>query len=113
MTFTPHPELSEAEVAETVETTIAEHDVAVFMKGTRTFPQCGYSQRAVQLIGQYTDEFADVDTLAALDSFRSVLAAHSGWETIPQVYVDGEFIGGSDIVAELDERGELEAILSA
>jgi monothiol glutaredoxin len=113
MTFTPHPELSEAEVAETVETTLAEHDVAVFMKGTRTFPQCGYSQRAVQLIGQYTDEFADVDTLAALDTFRGALAAHSGWETIPQVYVDGEFIGGSDIVAELDERGELEPLLTA
>jgi monothiol glutaredoxin len=112
MTFTPHPDLSEAEVAETVESTIADHDVAIFMKGTRTFPQCGYSQRAVQLIGQYTDEFADVDTLPALDSFRSALAAHSGWETIPQVFVDGEFIGGSDIVAELEDRGELEQLVT-
>jgi glutaredoxin-related protein len=112
MPFTPHPDLSEAEVAETVESTIAEHDVAIFMKGNRTFPQCGYSQRAVQLIGQYTDAFADVDTLAALDAFRSALAAHSGWETIPQVYVDGEFIGGSDIIAELEERGELAPLLA-
>ena len=112
MPFTPHPDLSEAEVAETVESTIAENDVAIFMKGNRTFPQCGYSQRAVQLIGQYTDTFADVDTLAALDAFRSALAAHSGWETIPQVYVDGEFIGGSDIIAELEERGELAPLLA-
>ena len=100
-------ELTEEEARERVETTLEENEVVLFMKGNRLMPQCGYSQRAVELISQYRDEFETVDVLPALPEYRAALEAESGWETIPQTFVDGEFIGGSDILAELDERGEL------
>ncbi|WP_336022265.1 glutaredoxin family protein [Halobellus salinisoli] len=111
MTFQPGTDLSEEEVQERVDDAIESNDVVLFMKGNRLMPQCGYSQRAVNLISQYVEEFETIDVLPALDQYRGALEAHSGWETIPQTYVDGEFVGGSDILAELDERGELEATL--
>jgi monothiol glutaredoxin len=77
------------------------------MKGTAMMPQCGYSKRAIGILQQYRDDVETVDALQNLDAFRAALDEHSGWETIPQAFVDGEFIGGSDIIAELDERGEL------
>jgi monothiol glutaredoxin len=111
MTFQPGSDLSQAEVQERVDDAIEGNDVVLFMKGNRLMPQCGYSKRALDLIAQHVDEFETVDVLPALDRYRVALESHSGWETIPQVYVDGEFIGGSDILAELDERGELESTL--
>ena len=105
--------MSEAEVQAAVDDAIESNDVVLFMKGNRLMPQCGYSQRAVNLISQYVEEFETVDTLPALGEYRAALEEHSGWETIPQTFVDGEFIGGSDILAELDERGELEETLQA
>ncbi|QCJ47759.1 MULTISPECIES: glutaredoxin family protein [Haloprofundus] len=113
MTFQPGSDLSADEVRERVDETIAENDVVLFMKGNRLMPQCGYSMRAVELISQHREEFETVDVLPALDQYRAALSEHSGWETIPQTYVDGEFVGGSDILAELDERGELEATLGS
>ncbi|MGQ4555931.1 glutaredoxin domain-containing protein [Halobellus sp. GM3] len=113
MTFQPGSELTEDEVQARVDDAIASNEVVLFMKGNRLMPQCGYSQRAVNLIAQYVEEFETVDVLPALDGYRSALESHSGWETIPQTYVDGEFVGGSDILAELDERGELEETLQA
>jgi monothiol glutaredoxin len=111
MTFQPGSDMSAEEVADRVDETIADNDVVLFMKGNRLMPQCGYSKRAVGLVGQYVEEFETVDVLPALPEYREALSEHSGWETIPQTYVDGEFVGGSDILAELDERGELEATL--
>ena len=111
MTFQPEADLSEEEVQAAVDDAIESNDVVLFMKGNRLMPQCGYSQRAVNLISQYVEEFETVDTLPALGEYRAALEAHSGWETIPQTFVDGEFVGGSDILAELDERGELEETL--
>lgn len=111
MTFHPDPDLDPEEVEARVERTIADNDVVLFMKGTALMPQCGYSRRALGLLGQYRDDVECVDVLDALETYRDALEAHSGWRTIPQVFVDGEFIGGSDIVAELDERGELETAL--
>ncbi|ERG90972.1 MAG: glutaredoxin-related protein [Haloquadratum walsbyi J07HQW1] len=111
MTFQPDSERSDEEITTRVDETIADNDIALFMKGNRLMPQCGYSQRAVNLISQHVEEFETVDVLPALEQYRSALEDHSGWETIPQTYVDGEFIGGSDILAELDERGELAAAL--
>jgi monothiol glutaredoxin len=102
-----------SKVADHVERTIAENDVVLFMKGNRLMPQCGYSRRALALISQHVDEFETVDVMPALQAYREALAAHSGWETIPQTYVHGEFVGGSDILAELDERGELGSTLGA
>ena len=113
MTFQPESELSAEEVRTAVDEAIESNDVVLFMKGNRLMPQCGYSQRAVNLISQYVEEFETVDTLPALGEYRAALEEHSGWETIPQTFVDGEFVGGSDILDELDERGELEATLTA
>ncbi len=113
MTFDPDPELSTEEVHERVDETIAEEDVVLFMKGTEMMPQCGYSRKALGLVGRHREEVATVNVLDALDAYREALAAHSGWETIPQVYVDGEFVGGSDVLEQLEERGELAAELGA
>ncbi len=112
MTFQPESDLSAEEVQAAVDDAIESNDVVVFMKGNRLMPQCGYSQRAVNLISQYVAEFETVDTLPALAEYRTALEDHSGWETIPQTFVDGEFVGGSDILAELDERGELKETLT-
>ena len=113
MTFQPEADLSAEEVQAAVDDAIESNDVVLFMKGNRLMPQCGYSQRAVNLISQYVEEFETVDALPALAEYRAALEEHSGWETIPQTFVDGEFVGGSDILAELDERGELEETLDA
>lgn len=112
MTFQPNSGLSQEEVTERVDSAIEENEVVLFMKGNRLMPQCGFSQRAVDLITQYRDDVECVDTLESLDEYRVALSEHSGWETTPQTYVDGEFIGGSDILAEMDERGELEPALT-
>ena len=101
MDFPPNQGLDQEEVDEQVAETIAENDVVLFMKGTELMPQCGYSRRALGLIDQHCDEY------------RAALSEHSGWETIPQTFVDGEFVGGSDILAELEERGELAETLDA
>ncbi|MFC6904978.1 glutaredoxin family protein [Halalkalicoccus tibetensis] len=112
MTFQPNSGLSQEEVTERVDSAIEENEVVLFMKGNRLMPQCGFSQRAVDLITQYRDDVECVDTLESLDEYRVALSEHSGWETTPQTYVDGEFIGGSDVLAEMDERGELEPALA-
>jgi monothiol glutaredoxin len=111
MSFDPTPDLSPTEVRERVDTMIEKEDVVLFMKGTEMMPQCGFSRRALGLIKQHRENVTTVNTLDALDAYREALEAHSGWETIPQTYVDGEFVGGSDILAELDERGDLEETL--
>ena len=112
MSFGPESELSEEEARDRVDEAIENNDVVLFMKGNRLMPQCGYSRRALGLITEHVEEFETVDVLPALPEYRTALEEHSGWETIPQTYVDGEFVGGSDILAELDERGELEATLT-
>ncbi|PSQ26181.1 glutaredoxin [Halobacteriales archaeon QS_9_68_17] len=113
MPFDPNePELDADEVRDRVDTAIEENEVVLFMKGTELMPQCGYSERALGLIDEYRDDYAVVDTLQNLDVFREALDAHSGWETTPQTFVEGEFVGGSDVLAELDERGELAETLN-
>jgi monothiol glutaredoxin len=110
MTFDPtEPDLSSDEVQEVVDETIDSEEVVLFMKGDARMPQCGYSKKAVTLIQQYrgTDGVTTVDALQNLEAFREALNEHSGWETIPQTFVDGEFVGGSDILEELHERGDL------
>ncbi|WP_227375710.1 glutaredoxin family protein [Haladaptatus halobius] len=108
MTFTPGEQLSAEEAAERVDSAIEDEEVVLFMKGTSMMPQCGYSQRALELIGKHrSDEFETVDVLDNLNAYREALSRHSGWETIPQTFVHGEFIGGSDVLAEMEERDEL------
>jgi monothiol glutaredoxin len=113
MAFRNEPELSPEEAQQRVDETIANNDVVLFMKGTELMPQCGYSRRALGLIKQHREDVETVDVLEALDAYREALESHSGWETIPQTFVDGEFVGGSDILAELDERDELGDTLQA
>ncbi|GAB3685202.1 glutaredoxin [Salinarchaeum chitinilyticum] len=112
MSFESEPSLSPEEVQEQVDAAIEQNEVVLFMKGNELMPQCGYSKRALGLIGQHRDDVATVDTLEALDAYREALEEHSGWTTIPQTFVDGEFVGGSDVLAELDEKGELEETLT-
>jgi len=113
MTFQPDSELDAETVQTKVNEAIESNDVVLFMKGNQLMPQCGYSANALELIGKHVDEIETIDVLPALDHYRAALSEHSGWETIPQTYVDGEFVGGSDILTELDERGELETTLTA
>ena len=112
MTFQPDSELDAETVKERVDEAIETNDVVLFMKGNQLMPQCGYSANALELIGKHVEEFETIDVLPALDAYREALSAHSYWETIPQTFVDGEFVGGSDILTELDERDELEAALT-
>ena len=113
MAFRQEPEYSAEEAEEIVEETIADNEVALFMKGTPMMPQCGYSRKAIKLIQQHRDEVATVDVLQATEHFRAALEPHSGRETIPQTFVDGEFVGGSDILEQLHEQDDLAETLNA
>ncbi|SFS79997.1 glutaredoxin family protein [Halostagnicola kamekurae] len=113
MDFPPNQGLDQDEVDEHVEETLEANEVVLFMKGTELMPQCGYSRNALGLISEHREEFETVDVLDSLAEYRAALEEHSGWETIPQTYVDGEFVGGSDILSELEERGELAETLNA
>ena len=113
MTFQRESELSEDEARERVDAVVSDNEVVLFMKGNELMPQCGFSQKALDLVSQYRDDYETVDVLEALPEYRAALEDHSGWETIPQTFVNGEFVGGSDVLEELDERDELESTLSA
>ena len=84
--------------------------VVLFMKGTRNAPQCGFSATVVQILDQYVPEYATVNVLAD-PAIREGVKEFANWPTIPQLYVEGEFLGGCDIVREMDEQGELVAAL--
>lgn len=93
-----------------IEELIASHEVVLFMKGRKTMPQCGFSATVVQLLSQHIDDFATVNVLADPE-VREGIKAFSSWPTIPQLYVRGEFVGGADIVRDLDARGQLSELL--
>jgi len=107
MTFDPNEGRPQEAVTERVDDAIADNEVVLFMKGRPVMPQCGYSERAVRLIAQHRDDFEAVDVLESLAEYRTALERHSGRETVPQTFVDGEFVGGSDVLAQLHERGDL------
>jgi monothiol glutaredoxin len=91
------------------------HDIVLFMKGNTTFPQCGFSGRAVQILkacGIEPRTLASVDVLKD-DAIRQGIKEYSNWPTIPQLYVKGEFVGGSDIMMEMYESGELQQLVAA
>ena len=89
---------------------IAEHPVVVFMKGVPDQPQCGFSALVVQILDHLGVEFAGVNVLQN-DELRNEIKVFSDWPTIPQLYVKGEFVGGSDIVREMFQAGELKPFL--
>jgi len=108
MAFEQEADYSQDELNERVDDLIESNEVVLFMKGNELMPQCGYSRKALALIQQHRGEDVEtVDTLEALDGYRVALERHSNRETIPQTFVDGEFIGGSDILEQLQERGDL------
>lgn len=93
-----------------IQTLVDSNDVLLFMKGTPLFPQCGFSNRAVSILNHLGVEFESVDVLQDQE-VRQGIKAFSDWPTIPQLYVKGEFVGGSDIMMEMYESGELAQLL--
>lgn len=91
---------------ERIQALVDNHSVLLFMKGSKLFPQCGFSNTAVQILQAYDIDFHTVDVLSD-EAIRSGVKDFSQWPTIPQLYVAGEFIGGSDIMIELYQTGEL------
>ena len=96
---------------ERIKQEINEHPVVLFMKGTPIFPQCGFSAMVVQVLTQMGAKFKSIDVLNE-PTIRDGIKQYSDWPTIPQLYVKGEFIGGSDIVREMYESGELAELFS-
>ena len=99
------------EAKEFIQKTVTEHPVVLFMKGTAQFPQCGFSGRAVQILKSCGVK--NVVTVNVLDDegIRQGIKDFSNWPTIPQLYVAGDFIGGSDIMGEMYDSGELKKVL--
>jgi monothiol glutaredoxin len=89
---------------------IADNAILLYMKGTPKFPQCGFSSRAVQCLEACEVQFATVDVLANPD-IRQTLPQYANWPTFPQLYVNGELIGGSDIILDMHEQDELQPLL--
>src|SRR5262245_22181053 len=90
---------------------VEQNRVVLFMKGTKTFPQCGFSARAVEILKKCGTSFKDVNVLAD-PAVRQGIKDFSNWPTIPQVYIGGKFVGGSDILFEMFQSGELQKLLA-
>jgi len=101
-----------SEINERIKQTVESDDVVLFMKGTPDFPQCGFSGRAIQILRACGTQFASVDVLSD-DGIRQGIKEYSNWPTIPQLYIKGEFVGGSDIILDMYDKGELQKKLSA
>lgn len=95
---------------ERIKSLVEEHPILLFMKGSKLFPQCGFSNNAVQLLNSYGIEYHTVDVLAD-QAIREGVKVFSEWPTIPQLFVAGEFIGGSDIMIEMYQSGELGEVI--
>ncbi len=89
---------------------ISDNNIVLYMKGNAQLPMCGFSARAVNILKSCGAEFAAVDVLQD-EEIRNGIKVYSNWPTIPQLYVKGEFIGGSDIMAEMFESGELQTLV--
>ena len=94
------------EIQERIRKVIEENSVMLFMKGSPDFPQCGFSGRVVQILDAYDAKFGSADVLMDPE-LREGIKVYSNWPTIPQLYIQGELIGGSDIMMEMYQNGEL------
>jgi len=99
------------ELRQKIESIIASDPVVLFMKGSRSFPQCGFSAAVVQILDTMLPNYATVNVLADA-TIRDGIKQFSDWPTIPQLYVRGEFVGGADIMREMYQSGELKALLA-
>ena len=100
------------DAAEQIRDTVTKNDVVLYMKGTKTMPQCGFSSRVAGVLNFMGVDFKDVNVLADAD-IRQGIKDYSDWPTIPQLYVKGEFVGGCDIVTEMTLSGELDQLFDA
>jgi monothiol glutaredoxin len=99
-----------ADVTERMRSAIANNKILIFMKGTRNFPQCGFSAATVQVFEDLGAPYETIDVLADME-LREAIKRYSNWPTIPQVFINGKFIGGCDIIRELYESGELQPLV--
>jgi monothiol glutaredoxin len=99
-----------SDVRTRIEDVVRKSDIVLFMKGTALFPQCGFSSRAVAILDHLGVAFETVDVLQDPE-IRQGIKEYSDWPTVPQLYVKGEFVGGSDIMMEMFEAGELQQLL--
>ena len=104
--------MSEQNIHEWIGKKVANEDVVLFMKGTRQFPQCGFSSQLVQILDHLGLNYSDVNVLDDM-GIRDGIKSYSNWPTIPQLYVKGEFVGGCDIIREMFADGELQELLTA
>jgi monothiol glutaredoxin len=100
----------EQAVQDWIRKTIANNDVVLFMKGTKQFPQCGFSAQVAKILDHLGVPYKDVNVLEDM-GVREGVKAFTNWPTIPQLYVKGEFVGGCDIVREMFQEGELHALI--
>jgi monothiol glutaredoxin len=100
-----------SEIQAWIENEVKSNDVLLFMKGTPTFPQCGFSSQVVQILDYLGIDYKGVNVLENMD-IRQGVKEYSNWPTIPQLYVKGEFVGGCDIIREMFQEGELQTLLA-
>jgi monothiol glutaredoxin len=103
--------MADQELKSKVEELISANPVLLFMKGTPEMPRCGFSMRVVQTLDALGAEYGAIDVLPALQPLREVTGEISDWQTFPQLYVNGELVGGADIVEEMYDSGELADLL--
>jgi len=98
-----------------IDALVKSNDVLLFMKGNASFPQCGFSGRAIQILKACGVDAKAIKTVNVLedDAIRQGIKEYSNWPTIPQLYIKGEFIGGSDIMMEMYENGELQQVIGS
>jgi monothiol glutaredoxin len=103
--------MSETEIHDWIRKQVADNDVLLFMKGTRQFPQCGFSSQVIQMLDYLGVKYHDVNVLEDV-SLRDGVKSFTNWPTIPQLYIKGEFVGGCDIIREMFQSNELQTMLT-
>ena len=100
------------EVLAQIDEQVKKNKIVIYMKGTPSFPMCGFSAATVQVLDSYNVPYASVNVLEN-PAIREGIKQYSNWPTVPQVYINGEFVGGCDIVREMHDNGELEPLIQA
>ena len=103
--------MSDVDIKQRIGELVGQNDIVLFMKGSALFPQCGFSSRAVAILDHLGVTYETVDVLQDQD-IRNGIKEYSDWPTVPQLYVKGEFVGGSDIMMEMFESGELKQLVA-